>query len=83
MTFGPTVTASSSPGYPSGWRERNEEAIVAVLMDEDDGEGRLAPTWSNRLALMATGLRERFIATEPLSRFGLGALIVAVLFSAR
>lgn len=68
--------------YPSAWRERNEEAIVAVLMDEDDAEGRLAPTWSNRLALMATGLHERFIAPERLSRFGLGALIVAVLFSA-
>jgi hypothetical protein len=67
--------------YPRAWRERNEDAIVAVLMDEDDAEGRIAPTRSSRFALMATGLYERFIARERLSRLGLGALILSVVFS--
>ncbi|WP_104170628.1 hypothetical protein [Cryobacterium sp. M23] len=67
--------------YPPAWRERNEEAIVAVLMDEDDAEGRVGPTLSSRLALIAAGLYERFIAPERLSRVGLGALVLSVVFS--
>lgn len=67
--------------YPRAWRDRNEEAIVAVLMDEDDAEGRVAPTRSSRLSLMAAGLHERFIAPERLSHVGLGALVLSVIFS--
>jgi hypothetical protein len=54
---------------------------VAVLMDEDDAEGRVVPTLSSRLALIAASLYERFIAPERLSRIGLGALVLAVVFS--
>jgi hypothetical protein len=67
--------------YPAAWRKKNEEAIVAVLMDEDDAEGRVASTLSSRLALIAAGLYERFIAPERLSRVGLGALFLAVVYS--
>lgn len=67
--------------YPRAWRDRNEEAIVAVLMDEDDAAGRIAPTRSSRLSLVAAGLHERFIAPERLSRVGLGALVLSVVFS--
>lgn len=67
--------------YPAAWRERNEEAIIALLMDEDDAEGRNAPTRSSRLALVAAGLYERFIAPERLSRAGLSTLALGVVFS--
>jgi len=67
--------------YPHAWRERNEEAIVSVLMDEDDAAGRIAPSLSNRLALMAAGLHEHLIAPERFSRVGLGALAFSVVFS--
>jgi len=67
--------------YPSAWRARNGEAVVATLMDTDDAQGRVAPSLSDRRALIAGGLYERLLAPERLSAFGFGALICAVIFS--
>ncbi|GAA3867866.1 hypothetical protein GCM10022381_09150 [Leifsonia kafniensis] len=67
--------------YPANWQKRNGEAIVSVLMDEDDAHGRIAPTLSSSLTVVAAGLYERFIAPERLNRFGLGTQIAAATFS--
>lgn len=67
--------------YPASWRKRNGEAIVSVLMDEDDAHGRVAPTLAGQVSIVAGGLHERFIAPERLNRLGLGAQIAAAAFS--
>jgi hypothetical protein len=67
--------------YPAAWRARNSDAIVAVLMDDDDAHGRITPTLSNRLSLMAAGLYERVLAPERPNRFSVGALILGLVFS--
>lgn len=67
--------------YPSDWRKRNGEALVSVLLDEDDAQGHVAPTLLSSLTVVAAGLHERFIAPERLNRVGLAAQVVAAVFS--
>jgi hypothetical protein len=45
--------------YPSAWRSRNGQALVAALMDQADAEGRRAPRASEVVWLAITGIAER------------------------
>jgi hypothetical protein len=67
--------------YPAEWRERNEEAILGVMMDEDEAKGRLVAPMSDRLALVIAGLHQRVFARQRLSTYNLAALVSAALFS--
>lgn len=67
--------------YPADWRKRNGEALVSVLMDEDDAHGHVAPTPLSSVTVVVAGLHERFIAPERLNRVGLAAQVVAAVFS--
>lgn len=45
--------------YPKQWRERNEAAVVGVLLDQAENEARTAPSAADRASLLLGGLRER------------------------
>ena len=87
-TDGPTMTDDRTARYltyvrwyPAAWRAMNGDAIVAVLMDEDDAHGRVTPTLPNRLSLMAAGIYQRVLAPEQPTRFSMGSLILGLVFS--
>ena len=45
--------------YPSGWRLRNEDAMVGIMLDHADDTGRDGPTLAERIGFATGGLRER------------------------
>ena len=51
--------------YPARWRAENEDALVALMTEVAEGEGRSVPTRADLRNLRANGLRARL---APLNR---------------
>ncbi|MEO7721058.1 MAG: hypothetical protein ABIS08_03975 [Pseudolysinimonas sp.] len=68
--------------YPQSWRDRNQEAIIGMLVEQAVDEGRLGPTVAERRSLLLNGLSVRFLTRESTTRPAIVAFAVALLYSA-
>ena len=68
--------------YPQSWRERNGDAIIGLLVEQAEDKKRPGPTAAERRSLMLNGLGERFLVHEPVTRSGIIAFAIALLYSA-
>lgn len=67
--------------YPRRWRARNEQAVIGVLLDQAENDGRKTPTVADRASLIGGGLHERLLRAERPSALTVVALSTAVAFS--
>lgn len=64
--------------FPRAWRRENEDALIGLLLDQADGQGRVRVSAADRRNLAWNGLRQRVAAT-PIVLIGAVFVLVAVL----
>ena len=60
--------------YPRPWRRNHEEALLGVLLDRAEAEGRHSMSKAERRDLAATSMRLRISATLPYAVLSVAAL---------
>lgn len=68
--------------YPAEWRERNEDAVVGMLMEQAHHDGLPSPTAVERRSLLLNGLGERFLQPQATTGPAFIAFALALLYSA-
>jgi hypothetical protein len=67
--------------YPRTWRRRNEDALLGVLLDNAEGEGRLHMSQAERHDLATNSRRLRLTHSLPYVLLAIGALALLYLLA--